>query len=101
VQVAPQEGIKDFVEGIVEEVKARLWARWPGVEFGDVVGSIVSYIAESEGEVSLIDIERRFHDDIVGLAKGAGIKDDEVPKLVSDVVTTTIEVLKEKGGLDG
>jgi len=100
-QVAPQEGIKDFVEGIVEVVKARLWARWPGVELGEVVGSIVSYIAESEGEVSLVDIERRFYDDIVGLAKSAGIKDDEVPKLVSDVVMTTIEVLKEKGGLDG
>jgi hypothetical protein len=99
-QVAPQEGIKDFVEGIVEVVKARLWARWPGVELGEVVGSIVSYIAESEGEVSLVDIERRFYDDIVGLAKSAGIKDDEVPKLVSDVVMTTIEVLKEKGGLE-
>jgi hypothetical protein len=77
-----------------------LWARWPGVELGEVVGSIVSYIAESEGEVSLVDIERRFYDDIVGLAKSAGIKDDEVLKLVSDVVMTTIEVLKEKGGLE-
>ena len=100
MQIAPQEGIKDFVEGIVEVVKARLWARWPGVELGEVVGSIVNYIAESEGEVSLVDIERRFYDDIVGLAKSAGIKDDEVPKLVSDVVMTTIEVLKEKGGLE-
>jgi hypothetical protein len=91
-----QEGVQG-IGGIVEEVKDRLWARWPGVELGEVVESIINYIAESEGEVSLIDIERRFYDDIAVLVKGAGVREDEVPKLVSDVVKATIEVLRERG----
>jgi hypothetical protein len=96
-----EEASGDYVQGIVEEVLNQVWARWPGVNINDVVEAIIKYIASADKEVDTIDIEKAFYNELSSRLRNAGIKEDELPKVVGDVVKIVIDVLRDRGGLDG
>jgi hypothetical protein len=96
-----EEAGGDYVKGIVEEVVNQVWARWPGVSINDVVEAIVKYIASADKEIDVIDVEKAFYSELASRLRNAGIRDDELPKVTSDIVRIIINVLKDRGGLDG
>jgi len=96
-----EEAGGDYVQGIVEEVVNQVWARWPGVSINDVVEAIVKYIASADKEVDTIDIEKTFYNELASRLRNASIEEDELPKVTSDIVRIIINVLKDRGGLDG
>jgi len=91
----------DYVQGIIEEVVNQVWARWPGVNISDVVEVIIKYIANADKEIDTIDIEKSFYNELASRLRNAGIKEDELPKVTSDIVRIIINVLRDRGGLDG
>ena len=96
-----EEAGGDYVKGIVEEVTNRLWSRWPGVNINDVIEAIIKYIASADKEIDAIDVEKAFYGELTSRLRDAGIRDDELPKVVGDVVKIVIDVLRDRGGLDG
>jgi hypothetical protein len=96
-----EEAGGDYVKGIVEEVTNRLWSRWPGVNINGVIEAIIKYIASADKEIDAIDVEKAFYGELTSRLRDAGIRDDELPKVVGDVVKIVIDVLRDRGGLDG
>ncbi len=46
-------------------------------------------------------MEKTFYSELASRLRDAGIRDDELPKVVGDVVKIIIDVLRDRGGLSG